>query len=60
VALNFYGASVFRIVELPVSWLMVFAPSALMLLLMVGLIDTLEPRMLAATIVLMVQCALII
>lgn len=60
VALAFYGASVFRIVELPVSWWRVFAPAALMLLLMVGLIDTLEPRMLAATLVLMVQCALII
>jgi diguanylate cyclase (GGDEF)-like protein len=60
VALAFYGASVFRIVELPVSWWRVFAPAALMLVLMVSLIDTLEPRMLAATIVLMVQCALII
>jgi len=60
VALAFYGASVFRIVELPVSWWRVFAPAALMLVLMVSLIDTLEPRMLAATLVLMVQCALII
>jgi len=60
VALAFYGASVFRIVELPFSWLRVFAPAALMLVLMVSLIDTLEPRMLAATLVLMVQCALII
>ncbi|NWA02698.1 GGDEF domain-containing protein [Pseudomonas gingeri] len=60
VALAFYGASVFRIVQLPVSWWRVFAPAALMLVLMVSLIDTLEPRMLAATLVLMVQCALII
>lgn len=60
VALAFYGASVFRIVELPVCWWRVFAPAALMLALMVSLIDTLEPRMLAATLVLMVQCALII
>ncbi len=60
VALAFYGASVFRIVELPVSWWRVFAPAALMLVLMASLIDTLEPRMLAATLVLMVQCALII
>jgi|GEM_PF-417174 len=60
VALAFYGISVFRIVELPVSWWRVFAPAASMLVLMVSLIDTLEPRMLAATIVLMVQCALII
>ncbi|MCF5192009.1 diguanylate cyclase [Pseudomonas sp. PA-6-1H] len=60
VALAFYGASVFRIVELPVAWWRVFAPAALMLVLMVSLIDTLEPRMLAATLVLMVQCSLII
>lgn len=60
VALAFYGASVFRIVELPVSWWRIFAPAALMLVLMASLIDTLEPRMLAATLVLMVQCALII
>lgn len=60
VALAFYGASLFRIVELPVPWWRVFAPAALMLVLMVSLIDTLEPRMLASSIVLMVQCALII
>lgn len=60
VALAFYGVSVFRIVELPVSWWRVFAPAALMAVLMVSLIDTLEPRMLAATFVLMLQCALII
>lgn len=60
VALAFYGASLFRIVELSVPWSRVFAPAALMLVLMVSLIDTLEPRMLAASIVLMVQCALII
>ena len=60
VALAFYGTSLFRIVELPVAWWRVFAPAALMLVLMVSLIDTLEPRMLAASIVLMVQCALII
>lgn len=60
VALAFYGASLFRVVELPVRWWRVFAPAALMLVLMVSLIDTLEPRMLAATLVLMVQCALII
>ncbi|MCF5064327.1 diguanylate cyclase [Pseudomonas sp. PA-6-1D] len=60
VALSFYGASVFRVVELPVAWWRVFAPAALMLVLMVTLIDTLEPRMLAATVVLMVQCSLII
>ncbi|MDC6679123.1 hypothetical protein OEZ78_27020, partial [Leclercia adecarboxylata] len=46
VALAFYGASLFRIVELPVPWSRVFAPAALMLVLMVSLIDTLEPRML--------------
>lgn len=60
VALAFYGASLFRIVELPVPWSRVFAPAALMLVLMVSLIDTLEPRMLASSIVLMVQCTLII
>ncbi|CAI8705538.1 hypothetical protein [Pseudomonas sp. IT-P176] len=60
VALAFYGASVFRIVELPVAWWRIFAPAALMLVLMASLIDTLEPRMLAATLVLMVQCGLII
>ena len=60
VALAFYGASLFRVVELAVPWWRVFAPAALMLVLMASLIDTLEPRMLAASIVLMVQCALII
>lgn len=60
IALAFYGASVFRVVELPVSWWRVFTPAALMLVLMVSLIDTLEPRMLAASVVLMLQCALII
>jgi diguanylate cyclase (GGDEF)-like protein len=60
VALAFYGVSVFRIVELPVSWWRVFTPAALMGVLMFRLIDTLEPRMLAATGVLMLQCALII
>lgn len=60
VALAFYGASLFRIVELPVPWWRVFAPAGLMLVLMASLIETLEPRMLAATLVLMVQCALII
>lgn len=60
VALAFYGASLFRIVELPVSWWRVFTPVAMMLVLMVSLIDTLEPRMLASSLVLMVQCALII
>lgn len=60
VALAFYGASVFRIIERPVSWWRIFAPAALMLVLMVELIDTLEPRMLAASLVLMVQCTLII
>lgn len=60
VALAFYGASLFRIVELPVPWLWVFAPAALMLVGMASLIDTLEPRMLVSSIVLMVQCTLII
>lgn len=60
VALAFYGASLFRIVELPVPWWRVFAPMLLMLVSMISLIDTLEPRMLAATIVLMAQCSLII
>ena len=59
-ALACYSASVFRIVELPVPWWRVFAPPAVMLLAMISLIDTLEPRMLAATLVLMLQCALII
>ena len=59
IALAFYGASVFRIVELPVAWWRIFAPAALMLALMASLIDTLEPRMLAATLVLMVQLSLI-
>lgn len=60
VALAFYGASLFRIVELPVPWWRVFAPMLVMLVSMVSLIDTLEPRMLAASIMLMVQCTLII
>lgn len=60
VALAFYGASLFRIVDLPVPWWRVFVPALLMLVSMVSLIDTLEPRMLAATLVLMVQCTLII
>lgn len=60
VALAFYSASIFRINQQPVPWLSVFSAPTILGLLMILLLDTNEPRMLAASGVLMVQCLLII
>ncbi|TVP92697.1 MAG: GGDEF domain-containing protein [Pseudomonadaceae bacterium] len=60
VALAFYSASIFRINQKPVPWLLVFSPPIILGLLMILLLNTNEPRMLAASGVLMVQCLLII
>lgn len=60
VALAFYSVGIFRIRVLPVPWLHILSLPALMLLSMALLIDTREPRMLAASAVLVMQCLLII
>ncbi|MBV4531095.1 GGDEF domain-containing protein [Pseudomonas sp. SWRI107] len=59
-ALAFYSASLFRLREQPVPWRLVFAIPLCMLLGLSLLLDTLEPRMLLATLVLMLQCALLL
>lgn len=59
-ALAFYTASFFHIRELPVPWRRIFSLPLLMLLCMAILIDTREPRMLAASLVLIGQCVLIV
>lgn len=58
--LAFYTASIFRIHALSVPWWRIFILPLLMALLMVGLINTREPRMLAASGVLIIQCMLIV
>lgn len=60
VALAFYSASIFRINQQQVPWLPVFSPPIILGLLMILLVETEEPRMLAASGVLMVQCLQII
>lgn len=60
VALAFYSTSIFRINQQTVPWLRVFCPPLIMGLLMMILLETREPRMLAASVVLMGQCVLII
>jgi diguanylate cyclase (GGDEF)-like protein len=59
-ALAFYSASLFRVREQAVPWRQVFIIPACMLVGLMLLLDTLEPRMLLATLVLMLQCALIL
>ena len=58
-ALAFYSASLFRVREQCVPWRLVFSIPAFMLVALMLLLDTLEPRMLLATLVLMLQCSLI-
>ncbi|NQD53876.1 GGDEF domain-containing protein [Pseudomonas sp. CM25] len=59
-ALAFYTASLFRVREQRVPWRTVFVIPACMLVGLMLLLDTLEPRMLLATLVLMLQCSLIL
>jgi len=59
-ALAFYSASLFRVREQAVPWRLVFIIPAFMLVGLMLLLDTLEPRMLLATLVLMLQCAMIL
>lgn len=60
VALAFYGVSIFRVREAPVPWRRIFSVPVLMLGCMVLLFDNREHRMLAASLVLSLQCLLII
>lgn len=60
VALAFYTASIFRIAEHRVSWLWLFSLPLCQIVLLTLLLDTLEPRTLVASGILMIQCALII
>ena len=59
-ALAFYTASLFRVREQVVPWRGIFVIPACMLVGLMLLLDTLEPRMLLATLVLMLQCAMIL
>ncbi|MDZ3992925.1 hypothetical protein PspTeo4_21456 [Pseudomonas sp. Teo4] len=59
-ALAFYTASLFRIREQVVPWRLLFIVPVFMLTGLMLLLDTLEPRMLLATLVLMVQCSMIL
>lgn len=59
-ALALYTAGIFRIRELRVPWPLIASLPALMALLMATLINTLEPRMLAASGVLTGQCLLLV
>lgn len=60
IALGYYAISIFRIRDLTVPWLRVFSLPLVMLVSMALLIDTLELRMLAASLVLILQCLLIV
>lgn len=59
-ALAFYSASLFRVREQRVPWRSIFIAPLIMLVGLMMLLDTFEPRMLLATLVLMVQCALLL
>ncbi|WP_095064292.1 GGDEF domain-containing protein [Pseudomonas sp. Irchel s3f19] len=59
-ALAFYSASLFRVREQVIPWRMIFVIPAVMLVGLMLLLDTLEPRMLLATLVLMLQCSMIL
>ncbi|CAM3679444.1 Response regulator PleD [Pseudomonas reidholzensis] len=59
-ALAFYSASLFRVREQPVPWRAIFIIPAALLVGLMLLLDTLEPRMLLATLVLMLQCSLLL
>ncbi|GGU53583.1 hypothetical protein GCM10009504_07930 [Pseudomonas laurentiana] len=60
IALGYYAISIYRIRDLTVPWLPVFSLPLLMSVLMALLIETLELRMLAASLVLILQCLLIV
>ena len=59
-ALAFYSASLFRVRELKVPWRVIFIIPLCMLGGLLLLLETLEPRMLLATVVLMAQCGLLL
>lgn len=59
-ALAFYSASLFRIREQVVPWRLLFIIPVIMLTGLMLLLDTFEPRMLLATLVLVVQCSMIL
>jgi diguanylate cyclase (GGDEF)-like protein len=59
-ALAFYSASLFRVREQVVPWRAIFVIPVCMLVGLMLLLDTLEPRMLMATLVLMLQCSMIL
>ena len=59
-ALAFYLASLFRVRDQVMPWRLIFIIPACMLVGLMLLLDTLEPRMLLATLVLMLQCAMIL
>lgn len=59
-AMMFYAASIYRVVERPVPWLTLASAPAIMLAGVGALLDTLEPRMLLACLVLSCQCLLIL
>ena len=59
-ALAFYSASLFRVRELKVPWRVIFIIPLGMLGGLMLLLETLEPRMLLATVVLMAQCGLLL
>ena len=58
-ALAFYAASLLRIHGQPVPWARIFSLPLLMAVALTALIDTREPRMFAACLVLILQCLLI-
>ncbi|MBU1330120.1 MAG: GGDEF domain-containing protein [Gammaproteobacteria bacterium] len=59
-ALTFYLVGLLRIQGMTIPWRRLLSLPALMLILMISLINTREPRMLAACLVLIVQCLLLI
>jgi diguanylate cyclase (GGDEF)-like protein len=59
-ALAFYTASLFRVRQQSVPWRSIFIIPACMLVGLMLLLDTVEPRMLLATLVLMLQCSMIL
>lgn len=59
-ALAFYTASLFRVRQQVVPWRSIFIIPACMLAGLMLLLDTVEPRMLLATLVLMLQCSMIL
>ncbi len=59
-AVAFYSASLFRVREQPVPWRRIFMFPPLMLVGLMALLDTVEPRMLMASLGLMGQCGLLL